>query len=126
VREEASIVSPSQQPMVIAALGGSAATPGDGLEAEVVRFGGLRELEAASRASIEGRIVFSYPRAVESYERALAVDPTSWRHAADLAQILTFVPGGRPRAVQVIQAALGYHPDEPELLRVLQVVHQRP
>jgi hypothetical protein len=58
VREEASIVSPSQQPMVIAALGGSAATPGDGLEAEVVRFGGLRELEAESRASIEGRNVF--------------------------------------------------------------------
>jgi tetratricopeptide (TPR) repeat protein len=76
-----------------------------------------------------GRLHFQarrYPRAVESYERALAVDPTSWRHAADLAQILTFVPGGRPRAVQVIQAALGYHPDEPELLRVLQVVHQRP
>jgi carboxypeptidase Q len=58
VREEASIVSPSHQPMVVAALGGSAPTPEGGLEAEVIRFDSLASLEAATRAQVEGRIVF--------------------------------------------------------------------
>ncbi|MBY0567485.1 MAG: M20/M25/M40 family metallo-hydrolase [Hyphomonadaceae bacterium] len=57
-REEASIVSPSQQSMVIAALGGSPATPEGGLEAEVIRFANLLELEAATPAQVRGRIVF--------------------------------------------------------------------
>jgi len=58
VREEASIVSPSQQRMVVAALGGSAPTPAGGLEAQVVRFANLAELEAATNAQVSGRIVF--------------------------------------------------------------------
>lgn len=58
VREEASIVSPSQQPMVVAALGGSAPTPEGGLEAQVIRFDSLASLEAATREQVEGRIVF--------------------------------------------------------------------
>jgi carboxypeptidase Q len=58
VREEASIISPSQQPMVIAALGGSAPTPEDGLEAQIIRFESLAALEAATREQVEGRIVF--------------------------------------------------------------------
>lgn len=57
-REEASIVSPSHQPMVIAALGGSAPTPADGLEAEVIRFTSLAALEVATNAQVQGRIVF--------------------------------------------------------------------
>jgi tetratricopeptide (TPR) repeat protein len=76
-----------------------------------------------------GRILFETnqpARAADCFERALAIDPTSWQHAADLAQILTQVPGGRPRAVQVLQGALAYHPDEPELLRVLGMVQGHP
>lgn len=56
--EEASVTSPSQQRMVIAALGGSPATPEGGLEAEVVRFPNLAALEAAAPNSLSGRIVF--------------------------------------------------------------------
>ncbi|MBY0562641.1 MAG: M20/M25/M40 family metallo-hydrolase [Hyphomonadaceae bacterium] len=59
LREEAYIVStPGAQPMVAAALGGSPSTPPDGLEAEVVRFADLAALEAASNATVAGRIVF--------------------------------------------------------------------
>lgn len=61
-------------------------------------------------------------RAAECFERALALQPTSWEHAADLARILTRVPDGRQRAMQVIQIALSYHPNEPELHRVLALV----
>jgi carboxypeptidase Q len=58
VREEAWIVSPSRQPMVVAALGGSASTPVEGLEADVVRFESLAGLDAATNAQVRGRIVF--------------------------------------------------------------------
>jgi predicted membrane-bound spermidine synthase/tetratricopeptide (TPR) repeat protein len=61
-------------------------------------------------------------RAAQCFERALALQPTSWQHAADLAQILTRVPGGRGRAMQVVQTALSYYPGEPELQRVLAMV----
>ena len=56
--EEATIVSPSRQPMVVAALGGSAPTPQGGLEAEIVRFDSLASLDAATSAQVQGRIVF--------------------------------------------------------------------
>jgi carboxypeptidase Q len=58
VREEAHIVFPSRQPMVVAALGGSPSTPQGGLEAEVVRFADMVALEAATEAQVRGRIVF--------------------------------------------------------------------
>ncbi|MBL8530401.1 MAG: M20/M25/M40 family metallo-hydrolase [Hyphomonadaceae bacterium] len=57
-REEAAVVTPSPQRMVIAALGGSPATPEGGLEAEIVRFPDLAALEAATPGSLNGRIVF--------------------------------------------------------------------
>ena len=57
-REEAEVISPTSQRLVVAALGGSASTPAGGLEAEVVRFSSMAALEAASRPAVEGRIVF--------------------------------------------------------------------
>ncbi|MBN8607064.1 MAG: M20/M25/M40 family metallo-hydrolase [Caulobacterales bacterium] len=58
VREEASVVAPTQQHMVIAALGGSPSTPAGGLEAEIVRFPDMAALEAAPASAVQGRIVF--------------------------------------------------------------------
>ncbi|PZO55330.1 MAG: peptidase M28 family protein [Alphaproteobacteria bacterium] len=58
LREEASIIAPSRQSMVVAALGGSPSTPAGGLEADVVRFSNLAALEAATEAQLRGRIVF--------------------------------------------------------------------
>ncbi len=58
VREDAHIVSPTRQRMVVAALGGSPSTPQRGLEAEVVRFDSMAALEAAPQAAVAGRIVF--------------------------------------------------------------------
>lgn len=58
VREEAAIVSPFPQPLIVAALGQSSATPEGGVTAEVVRFRTQLELEAASETGLEGKIVF--------------------------------------------------------------------
>ncbi|GGB60059.1 M20/M25/M40 family metallo-hydrolase [Shewanella inventionis] len=54
----ASIVSPYEQPLVITALGGSIGTPLNGIQAPIVRFESLEELQAASPGRIEGKIVF--------------------------------------------------------------------
>lgn len=56
--ESASIVSDRPQRLVVAALGHSPATPGGGIEAEVVRFTSLAELSAAAEGSLEGKIAY--------------------------------------------------------------------
>ena len=56
--DQASIVSPAPQSLVITALGGSTSTPPDGVEAEVVRFESMNELNAASSDVVTGKIVF--------------------------------------------------------------------
>ena len=56
--EEAEIVAPFPQKLVITALGNSAATPAAGLVAEVVGFDSLAALEAAPDAAVRGKIVF--------------------------------------------------------------------
>lgn len=69
-RQDAQIVAPVPQNMVAAALGGSPSTPPGGLEAEVVRFAGMAELEAAARSQVEGRIVFIDERMVRTMDGA--------------------------------------------------------
>jgi len=56
--ERAEIVSPFPQRLVVTALGNSSATPEAGLSAQVVGFDSLADLEAASDASVRGKIVF--------------------------------------------------------------------
>jgi len=54
--EMAGITSPSVQPLVISALGGSAATPPDGIEAEIALFKSYDDLLAAPNGSLTGKI----------------------------------------------------------------------
>ncbi|HEX8257045.1 MAG TPA: M20/M25/M40 family metallo-hydrolase [Allosphingosinicella sp.] len=56
--ERAEIMSPFPQPLAVTALGNSGATRARGLEADVVGFDSLEALEAASDASVRGKIVF--------------------------------------------------------------------
>jgi hypothetical protein len=56
--ERAEIVAPFPQPLVVTALGNSGATPAGGITAQVVGFDSLAALEAASDASVRGKIVF--------------------------------------------------------------------
>jgi hypothetical protein len=52
------ITAPWPQPLVACALGGSVATPEDGIEAEVVAAASLDDLKALGEARVRGRIVF--------------------------------------------------------------------
>lgn len=54
----ASIVAPFPQPLAITALGGSIATPKDGLTAELAFFDTVKALEAADESSVAGKIVY--------------------------------------------------------------------
>lgn len=56
--EKAEIIAPFPQPLVLTALGNSGSTPATGITAEVVGFDSVAELEAASDASVRGKIVF--------------------------------------------------------------------
>jgi carboxypeptidase Q len=56
--ERAEITAPFPQPLVLTALGNSAATPAEGLEGEVAYFPTLADLEAEPDANVAGRIVF--------------------------------------------------------------------
>lgn len=57
--ESAEITAPFPQPLVITALGNTVPTPTDGIEAEIVRFKTLTDLERAPLDnSLEGKIVF--------------------------------------------------------------------
>ncbi len=57
-RETAKVVSPFPQALILTALGNSGATSDAGLEAEVVYFPTIADLEAASPASVKGKIAF--------------------------------------------------------------------
>jgi carboxypeptidase Q len=56
--ETAEITSPFPQRLVVAALGGSGATPPQGVTAEVVGFDSIEALRAAPAEAVRGRIVF--------------------------------------------------------------------
>lgn len=54
--ERAEVTSPSPQPLVVTALGGSVATPADGIEAEIALFKTFDELLAQPAGSLSNRI----------------------------------------------------------------------
>ncbi len=54
--ERVEITSPSPQPVVAGALGGSPPTPAGGVEGEVVMFATLDDLKAAAPGSLNGKI----------------------------------------------------------------------
>jgi len=56
--EHGAIVAPYAQPVVLTALGYSAATPAGGLSAQVVGFPTLDALKAADATSVRGKIVY--------------------------------------------------------------------
>src|SRR5215510_10702535 len=57
-RTEVAIVDPYPQPLVAVALGGSVGTSEDGLQADLVQVSDVDALKSASRAQVEGRIVY--------------------------------------------------------------------
>lgn len=55
---EARVTAPFEQKLVVTALGGSVATPEDGLDAEVVMVSSLEELQTRTAEEIKDKVVF--------------------------------------------------------------------
>ena len=67
--ESAEVVSPSRQPLVVTALGGSVGTPPEGIAAPLVRMESLESLDEAVKAdpdAVRGRIVFFARRTMKA------------------------------------------------------------
>jgi carboxypeptidase Q len=66
--ERAEVIQPAAQPLVITALGGSVATPQQGLEAEIAMFKSYDELLAAPTNSLSGKIAVVTQRTVRAQD----------------------------------------------------------
>ncbi|WP_148213415.1 M20/M25/M40 family metallo-hydrolase [Rhodospirillum centenum] len=68
--EKAEVLAPAPQPLVVTALGYSAATPPGGITAEIVQFDSFADLRAALPGSLEGKIAFISGRTVRTQDGA--------------------------------------------------------
>ncbi len=92
--EKAEITSPSPQPLIVTALGGSVATPPEGIEAEITLFKTYDDLLAAPVGSLKGKI------AVVTQRMARTQDGSGYGYAA---RIRTAGPAEAAR-----RGAIGY------------------
>ncbi|WP_299286377.1 M20/M25/M40 family metallo-hydrolase [uncultured Mucilaginibacter sp.] len=90
-KEQAKIVSGNQQVSVsVVALGGSVATPKEGLKAEVIEVQGIQELKTLGEKAIKGKIVFYNrpfdPRFIETGAAYGAASDQRFRGPAEAAK----------------------------------------
>ncbi|MGA2598481.1 MAG: M20/M25/M40 family metallo-hydrolase [Bryobacteraceae bacterium] len=98
--ESASIVEPVKRRLTILGLGGSIATPKQGITAEVVPVANFDELESKGRAGVDGKIVlFNAPYV--SYGQTVVYRHGGASRAAKLGAIAVLVRSITPLAVQL-------------------------
>jgi hypothetical protein len=113
--ESASVVEPVQQPLTILGLGGSVATPAEGITAAVVPVADFEELERKGRSGITGKIVlFNAPYV--SYGRTVIFRHSGPSRAAKLGAVAVLVRSITPLAAQLPHTgALEYSSDAPQV-----------
>ena len=99
--ERARLVSHNDQKIVLTTLGGSVATPADGITAEVVEVSSFDELKALGRSKVAGKIVFYYNpmdlslvragRAFEAYSKAVEFRSKGADNASDLGALAVVI-----------------------------------
>ena len=114
-RESASIVAPERRELTILGLGGSIATPKDGITAAVVPVANFDELERKGRAAVKGKIVlFNAPYV--NYFRPVIYRHSGASRAARLGAVAALVRSISPAAMQLPHTgSLEYSADSPEI-----------
>jgi carboxypeptidase Q len=94
--ESGEIVAPWPQPVHLAALGGSAGTPAEGIEAQVVQVPSLDAVDKLDPAQVKGKIVFYNVRMERAkdgsgYGRAVGVRGAGASRAAKLGAVAVLI-----------------------------------
>jgi len=113
--ESASIVAPVKRQLTMLGLGGSIATPKEGITAAVVPVATFDELERKGRAAVQGKIVlFNAP--FVSYGRTVVYRHGGASRAANLGAVAVLVRSITPLAVQLPHTgAMDYTPGIPQI-----------
>jgi carboxypeptidase Q len=112
--ESADIVEPVRHAMVMLGLGGSVATPADGVQAEVLVVRSFNELDAAA-ARVRGRIVL-FNIAYTSYEETVTYRSEGPSRAARLGAAATLVRAIGPPGLRTPHTgSLSYARDAPRI-----------
>lgn len=98
--ESAGILSPTSQPLNIAALGGSIGTPEGGVSGEIVRFDDVTALQNAAADSLKGKIAYV------AYQMQRARDGSGYGPAV-MARVSGAVFAARAGAVAVLIRSVG-------------------
>jgi carboxypeptidase Q len=97
--ESAEMVEPSQKPLFMLGLGGSVATPPEGITADVVAVSSFDELEKLGKRAVEGRIVL-YDAPFVSYDKTVQYRSSGASRAARLGAVAALVRSITPRSLR--------------------------
>ncbi len=113
--ESASILAPVRKPLHMLGLGGSIATPQDGITAEVVPVASFNDLESRGRAAVEGRIVLYNPP-FTNYFQTVQYRTNGASRAAKLGAVGALVRSVTPLSLQSPHTgAMDYAVDAPRI-----------
>jgi carboxypeptidase Q len=98
-RESAEMLEPAAKPLFILGLGGSVATPPEGITAEVIAVSNFDELEALGRPRVAGKIVL-YDAPFVTYGQTVTYRSQGASRAARLGAVAALVRSVTPRSLR--------------------------
>jgi len=114
-RESASIMEPVQRQLHLLGLGGSVATPKEGITAEIVVVGNFDELERFGRPAVEGKIVV-YNVPFVNYGQTVQYRSHGASRAAKLGALAALVRSVTPVSLQATHTgSMNYDADAPKI-----------
>ena len=98
-RESAAMLEPLEKPLFMLGLGGSVATPLEGITADVVAVSGFDELEKLGKRGVEGKIVL-YDAPFVSYGQTVRYRMNGASRAANLGAVAALVRSITPHSLR--------------------------
>ena len=116
--ESAEMLEPLQKPLFILGLGGSVATPKDGITADVVAVSNFDELDKLGRPGVAGKIVL-FDAPFVDYDETVAYRTTGAMRAARYGAVAALVRSIAPRSLRDPHTgAMNYGPADPNLKKI--------
>jgi len=114
-RESAEMLEPLQKPLFMLGLGGSVATPPEGIAADVVAVSSFDELEKLGRPGVEGKIVV-YDAPFVTYGETVLYRKDGASRAARLGAVAALVRSITPRSLRDPHTGgMEYSPTDPRI-----------